>query len=165
MPYKNPLDHIKQSRAYYKAHRAQQCAKQRARSARNKKVLREAFLRRMAKPGALDKKRAADRAAYAKDPLRDKDYQLRKRYGITLDEYRGLIARQGGQCAVCLTIPVGVKQKTRTLHVDHDHATGRVRGLLCDSCNRGMGLLGDNPQTFLRAVDYLYRHADYRHSA
>lgn len=56
-----------------------------------------------------------------------------KALGVTDDEYVRLLAAQGGHCALCLNTP-----KTRRLHVDHDHATGRVRGLLCYRCNRAL---------------------------
>jgi hypothetical protein len=56
-----------------------------------------------------------------------------KALGVTDDEYARLLAAQGGHCALCPNVP-----KTRRLHVDHDHATGRVRGLLCYRCNRAL---------------------------
>lgn len=56
-----------------------------------------------------------------------------KQLGVSDDEYARLLAAQGGHCALCLNVP-----KTRRLHVDHDHATGRVRGLLCYRCNRAL---------------------------
>jgi len=54
-----------------------------------------------------------------------------KQLGVTDDEYALLLEAQDGGCAIC-----GAKPKTRRLHVDHDHATGKVRGLLCHRCNR-----------------------------
>lgn len=74
-------------------------------------------------------------AAANRDRVRG--YALKRRYGITLDQYRDLLKKQGGRCAVCRQL------KKRTLHVDHDHGTGEVRGLLCDHCNRLLGFLGD----------------------
>jgi hypothetical protein len=56
-----------------------------------------------------------------------------KALGVSNDEYARLLAAQGGHCALCPNTP-----KTRRLHVDHDHATGRVRGLLCYRCNRAL---------------------------
>ena len=53
--------------------------------------------------------------------------------GVTDEDYERLLTAQGGHCALCLTKP-----KSRRLHVDHDHATGRIRGLLCQSCNTGL---------------------------
>ena len=65
-----------------------------------------------------------------------------------------MLHRQNGVCAVC-----GVGGK---LHVDHDHETGLVRGLLCGSCNRALGLLKDNVDSLKMAIDYLERGSDYR---
>ena len=56
-----------------------------------------------------------------------------KQLGVSDDEYARLLEAQGGGCAIC-----GAKPKTRRLHVDHDHATGKVRGLLCHRCNRAL---------------------------
>ena len=81
----------------------------------------------------------------------DKNYQrnlkLQARYGISLDEYEGMARRQNGVCAVC--------EVSGKLHVDHEHETGRVRGLLCGSCNRALGLLKDNVDSLKKAIDYL----------
>jgi Recombination endonuclease VII len=56
-----------------------------------------------------------------------------KQLGVGDDEYARLLKAQGGGCAIC-----GAKPKTRRLHVDHDHKTGKVRGLLCHRCNRAL---------------------------
>jgi recombination endonuclease VII len=56
-----------------------------------------------------------------------------KQLGVSDDEYARLLEAQGGGCAIC-----GAKPKTRRLHVDHDHKTGKVRGLLCHRCNRAL---------------------------
>ena len=56
-----------------------------------------------------------------------------KQLGITDAAYEALLEQQGGHCAICSATP-----KTRRLHVDHDHATGKVRGLLCHRCNRAL---------------------------
>lgn len=76
-----------------------------------------------------------------------------KRYGLTLEAYAELERAQGGACAIC-----GGKRKRR-LAVDHDHATGRVRGLLCDNCNMGVGKFQDSSELLQKAISYLARHA------
>jgi Recombination endonuclease VII len=76
-----------------------------------------------------------------------RDYELRKKYGITIDEYEALLATQGGHCAVC--------PATEGLDVDHSHETGKVRGILCGPHNRALGLLGESPLVLLKLVDYV----------
>lgn len=72
-------------------------------------------------------------------------------YGLRLGEYAALYAAQGGKCALCLRA-TGARKR---LAVDHDHATGEVRGLLCGVCNRTLGHFRDDPQAFLRCAAYL----------
>lgn len=74
-----------------------------------------------------------------------------KRYGLTADQYWALYGAQGGVCYIC-EIATG---KTKKLSVDHDHATGYVRGLLCGPCNKMLGLLRDDPDKAYRMADYL----------
>lgn len=87
------------------------------------------------------------------DERRDK--HLRRLYGITLAEYLQRLADQGNACAVCRRAFVPGAPRNKAVCVDHDHDTGQVRGLLCHSCNRGLGLLGDNPEVVQRALAYL----------
>lgn len=74
-----------------------------------------------------------------------------KRFGITLADEERMLAQQGGACAICRT----AFEKTKAKHVDHDHQTGRVRGLLCVRCNLGLGFFKDNEQRLLSAIEYL----------
>jgi hypothetical protein len=85
-----------------------------------------------------------------------------QRYGLSGEALARLTAEQGGRCAVCEMVPSGKGKKSQTLHVDHDHATGIVRGLLCDKCNRAIGLMGDSATTLTRAAMYLVRVAGDR---
>jgi hypothetical protein len=81
-------------------------------------------------------------------------------YGLTVAGYVTMLAAQNGACAIC-------HQPEKTTHngkgirlsVDHDHETGRVRGLLCAKCNLGIGRLGESVERLRQAVDYLERHA------
>lgn len=61
-----------------------------------------------------------------------------------------MLATQGGRCAICRELP-----GRKALHVDHDHASGRVRGLLCFRCNAGLGNFRDDPGTLKAALSYL----------
>jgi hypothetical protein len=85
---------------------------------------------------------------------------LKWKYGITLEEYGGLLGAQGGCCAICNTKENGVHGKRRTWNwsVDHCHTTGKVRGLLCNQCNRGLGMLGDTKEALQKALKYLDTH-------
>ena len=88
--------------------------------------------------------------------------QLKWRYGITLEEYEEILNKQGGCCAICKTRENGVHGKRRSWNwsVDHCHETGKVRGLLCNQCNRGIGMLGDSKESLQKALDYLIKSTD-----
>jgi hypothetical protein len=76
---------------------------------------------------------------------------LKTRYGITVDEYDQMLIAQGGGCAICGRPRSGKKN----LPVDHNHKTGRVRGVLCHPCNRWIGVIVDDPEKARRAAAYL----------
>ncbi|MFK0290305.1 endonuclease VII domain-containing protein [Streptomyces sp. NPDC090442] len=100
----------------------------------------------------------AVRRKRARNPARERERRLWTAYGITGDEYRAMGARQCWRCLVCgERAPKGVR-----LVVDHDHATGRVRGLLHSECNAALGLLRDRPDWLERAARYVSRHAEPR---
>ena len=82
-----------------------------------------------------------------------RDYHLRRKYGITLAEYESRLEAQGGVCAICKE----ARPEERTLHVDHDHVTGEIRGLLCFRCNNAIGDLRDDLELVYRMLDYLDR--------
>lgn len=82
---------------------------------------------------------------------KNREGHLRRKYGITLADYDALLKHQEGVCAICGREP----RDDIALHVDHDHATGAVRGLLCFRCNNAVGDLGDDPVILQRAADYL----------
>jgi hypothetical protein len=75
-----------------------------------------------------------------------------RQYGITVLEYRQILADQGGVCSICLRPPNG---RWDTLTIDHCHATGAVRGLLCGTCNKAIGCLQDSVDVVERAANYL----------
>jgi Recombination endonuclease VII len=73
----------------------------------------------------------------------------RKRlYGLSDEAYQALLVKQNNRCGIC-------QQRLKIACVDHDHATGKVRGLLCSRCNRSIGLLGDSKEALQRALDYI----------
>ena len=95
------------------------------------------------------KERGYDAVRYWKNPTAERERHLVRKYGVTLTDYASMLASQDGECAVC-----GKKQE-RAFDVDHDHATGAVRGLLCTSCNRMIGHSGDSPERLRSAAAYL----------
>lgn len=98
----------------------------------------------------------ADKNAYARawrSRNRDKvlDNNLRVRYGIRLTDYNRMLDEQGGCCAICGTREWGRKGP----HVDHNHETGEVRGILCSGCNTGLGQFHEDPNRMRLAIRYL----------
>jgi len=77
-----------------------------------------------------------------------------KEYNITLADYDAMYEEQKGKCAICGSTNPKTPKNGRFC-VDHDHVTGKVRGLLCSSCNRGIGLLQDDYEIILNAYKYL----------
>lgn len=75
---------------------------------------------------------------------------LKNKYGITIDEYKEILKKQGGVCAICKK-----SETKRNLSVDHCHKTGKIRGLLCKKCNSGIGLLCDSKEIVSSALIYL----------
>lgn len=99
------------------------------------------------------RKRKADRM---------KEVRLQREYGLTLEQYNEMFSTQRGCCAIC-----GRHQSefARGLVVDHDHATGAVRALLCMKCNCGVGYFDDDPAVLMAAIQYLNSHGDSAHAA
>jgi hypothetical protein len=91
-----------------------------------------------------------------RDRARDLDFQ--RKYGITLNDYRRMEKDQGGVCAICGQPETGERNgKPRFLAVDHDHDTGKVRGLLCGKCNPGIGYFDHDADLLECAIAYLKR--------
>jgi hypothetical protein len=98
----------------------------------------------------------AYRREYRRRPERktaDREGYLKRKYGITLADYERMFEAQGGVCAICGE----ARPEERTLHVDHDHETGVIRGLLCFRCNQAIGSLQEDYEIFQAAADYLDR--------
>ena len=89
-----------------------------------------------------------------KGHLSHRERHLRINFGVDSTWYDDTLESQGGCCAICGTSDNGGK----SFAVDHDHSTGEVRGLLCDSCNRAIGMLGDSTEVLQNAIDYLKEH-------
>lgn len=87
----------------------------------------------------------------SRTPEKSRRQNLKKLYGIGLNDYERMLAAQGRRCFICC-VPHSVDAP---LHVDHDHATNVVRGLLCSSCNNGLGRFRDSTANLARAIQYL----------
>lgn len=70
-----------------------------------------------------------------------------KKYNLTVEEYNDLLTAQDHRCKIC--------DRARDLSIDHDHITGKVRGLLCTPCNTSLGVFGDDPVLLIKAIEYL----------
>ena len=82
-----------------------------------------------------------------------RDLYYRRTYGVTADEVNAMLEAQGGGCAIC-----GVKpERLASMHLDHDHERGHLRGLLCLSCNQALGHFRDDPALLRAAAGYLER--------
>ena len=96
-------------------------------------------------------KGAMQRGYYKANPERYRERNYRDSYGITLEQYDEMLQGQGGGCASCHgQVPGGGR-----FHVDHNHVTGEVRGLLCHGCNTAAGLCQDNPAVLRGLANYL----------
>ena len=96
-------------------------------------------------------KRLTDTEFRDRQIQRVKEHKARVKYGMTLEEYE---SRQAIPCAICGMV-------TSNQVIDHNHNTGEVRGVLCASCNKGIGLLGDSIPTLKRAICYLQDRGSY----
>ena len=78
--------------------------------------------------------------------------KLMKKYGLSVEDWDSMFKNQNGRCVICGRHQSELK---RSLCVDHDHKTGKVRGLLCFNCNMAIGFLDDNKQSLKNAISYL----------
>jgi len=150
MPYKDIEKKREQSRNWMRTHYAERreiyAENSRRYQLKNKAELRERRLAQYWKDP--DRSRARLRQYQHEHPDAVKSWHLKYKYGITLEDYQRLYTKQSGQCAICgVEFPI--------LGVDHSHESGRVRGLLCQNCNAGLGMLGGTSERVMRAAQYL----------
>ena len=100
--------------------------------------------------------RAADPDRHARNKAR---HDLKK-YGMSVEDYFAMLKAQGGRCQICRTDDPRGRGKTRPFAVDHCHASGKVRALLCHKCNGALGMVEDNPKTLGRMIEYLRIHSN-----
>lgn len=112
----------------------------------------EDFCRRKSSPDGREYRckpchNAANREYVKRKYGNSRHYHLKQRFGIGAAEVNEMIETQGGICPIC--------RKRPAVHVDHDHKTGKVRAILCEMCNGGLGQFRDNPETIRKAIAYL----------
>ena len=90
---------------------------------------------------------------------KDRKNKLKKKYNVTVEWYDTQLKAQNGKCLICESTEGG--GRSSTLHVDHDHKTEAVRGLLCRSCNTGIGLFKENTALLKKAIEYVNRYSGH----
>jgi hypothetical protein len=141
MPYKDKEKARAAKAKHYAAHKEQKRARDRAYYAAHKEQKRAAC----AKWHATHREhcRAFNRR-----------WKLKREYGISPEDFSRMLAAQNGRCAICRAPTPGANGAFR---IDHDHATGKVRGLLCHGCNVALGLFKESPRVLDEAAKYLRR--------
>lgn len=81
---------------------------------------------------------------------------LKCKFGITLEQYEAKLESQNNSCAICGVPSAELKKR---MSVDHNHATGAVRGLLCNHCNTGLGFFKESPEILTKAIQYINEHS------
>lgn len=179
MPYKDPLNRYLNRKQHYKKIRSKQAEylkmyvkknkdaialrkklwelARRERLTEEDKIKRRSAVRRwrdknVVRVNAYMKRYRKEHAAQLK--IANKKHQLRRKYGLTTDQFTKLLESQKHKCALCFRV-FGTERYADTPHVDHCHDSKRVRGLLCHLCNRGLGLFKDDAAILRRAVRYL----------
>lgn len=103
--------------------------------------------------------RARQRGYNAHNPQTIRKINLKKKYGITLEQYNAMFIFQGGVCLICgYPETVSRNGKIKNLAIDHNHATGEIRGLLCQKCNQALGLLNENPVIIRSLLKYIIKN-------
>ena len=96
-----------------------------------------------------------------RDPDKTRERNLRRRYNLSWEMYLDILADQYGKCPICkdeLDMDPDCHRSGLAPVVDHDHATGRVRAILCADCNRGIGMFKENPDALWAAARYVIEH-------
>lgn len=121
-------------------------------------IIKTAPNRRFCADCRVERRRATDRErqrtirSTPEYRLKYRAYSLGRNYGITIDQFDVILARQGGVCAICGSPD---PRWTKAWHVDHDHRSGFIRGILCQGCNLLVGMSRDRADVLRQAADYL----------
>lgn len=102
--------------------------------------------------GKRNPNRQTKKQEYQKNEEKYWERNIKKRFGITIEDYDKILKKQKGRCAIC------GKKKRQRLGVDHNHKTGKVRGLLCYNCNAGLGMFKEDKSFLKKAIKYVGRY-------
>lgn len=136
------------AKAYYAIHRDQKLAYSKAYNVAHREKLNAA--KRAHYAAHREQRRTLGRAYQALHRKEQRNRDLKKEYGITLQEFNNLLIKQCGQCALCRKPIFG-----RECCMDHDHNTNRIREILCSECNRGLGAFRDSSTLLRLAAEYI----------
>lgn len=100
------------------------------------------------------KVKASSMAAYKANPRKSQNARLKRKFGISIEQYDEMLKNQDGRCAICETHRSWFRQ---AFAVDHNHKTGKIRGLLCAACNTAIGKLKEDLEIIRRAMIYLQK--------
>jgi len=139
---------LDRQREYYGSNNERQ--RERRRKYREFNLDKERERHRKYREANAERIREYSRNHYESNYEKYRERKLFRKYGLTSQEVRDLDKLQAGLCAIC--------GKRETLLVDHDHVTGRVRGLLCNPCNKMLGFAKDMPSTLRSGADYIDSH-------
>lgn len=165
MPYKDKSKNNARNRAAYEAHKDEISKRRRELRLKNydSRLKRERELYAARKGEILKYSADYRRNKYQIDPAKHRE-EAWARLGIDMNhwswkQYIEMLEKQRGRCLGCdrgiVATRVELESGFSVANADHDHSTGRVRGLLCLNCNRGLGYLGDNPDTLRKLANYL----------
>lgn len=148
-----------QGRAYYHKNKEKLKARKGAYRAKNKEILNAKNRNYYAKN--KEEVIAKRKAYHAKNSAVWRAGRALRKYSITIIQWLQIYDAQGGECAICgkagrhILDFTSNNRRAEILHTDHCHGSGKIRGLLCDSCNKGLGFFNDSKVALENAIDYL----------
>ncbi len=154
MPYADP----EKQRAYFKRYKASEKGREVRLKSDEKRIEKHRLESAAYYRSNIDQVRAAGRRYYAKNKnairRNSTEYRLREKYGLTAEDLARMYEAQNGRCPGCIR-PLVFDKST---HIDHNHRTERVRGLLCRECNIALGLVHEDLHVLFRLIEYLDRN-------
>lgn len=160
MPYKDSKKQSYSQKRYYERNKEKRIAYGRKYAKEHPEKIRkwanDWFKKNYRENEEFRKRRLAYHKNYYKNNPRLSDgYNLRTRYGITVNDYDILLEKQNNSCAIC---GKHVSKLSRRLSVDHCHESNKIRGLLCSNCNFGIGYMQESTEIMERAINYLKKN-------